>query len=616
MASLQYVWRHMRIIRRSLVAVAAIASLAGGVQLVGCGDDDSPSTPGTDGGAEAASSGPVFTVSEARAKIYLGQTAKIDGATLAPGITSNISWSVVAAPSGSAITAATLQGATSASPSFKPDLLGGYTLQISGSKDGVTASVLVFIEAVDAPVFWRQSDVLAIDGGFGSISLSTHAGGIYGGSDRTVSCAPDSGSSSDPNVLGAVVGFGFRFGASAGDVWEAPPGTPSRVVFVEVSAGSGGGVRTSLSVATSQSSCGSPESRELEALTTSAIEAGAETVPPLGSLVQGARFSPSGNRIAYLHDVDFKARLTAIGVDGSAKRELAPFYGLANGAGLDPDAGSSFASQGGQPPVLQLSPRWKDETHVGWITFVGPDATSSLRAEWELYVVEDVAGASPVRVMHCAGSSPSSFDFLPDGTIVAATRHANGNQTPMDLLVYRTSTATGECEVVRNLTNNTKSDAVARDLALSPDKSQIAFFSGTGPGGSLDSSNDLALFVVPADGSRPGTLVPGAGRDANAGIGPRWAAGGTALTWGSVVLLGGQQLSIPAAGGVRRTVVATTVVTRTDGDGGATSAEYRFTYGIGQGCGVSRGPLSIGFMAACGAVGLIALVARRRRRQR
>jgi hypothetical protein len=60
--------------------------------------------------------------------------------------------------------------------------------------------------------------------------------------------------------------------------------------------------------------------------------------------------------------------------------------------------------------------------------------------------------------------------------------------------------------------------------------------------------------------------------------------------------------------------VTSTTVTRTNADGGTTSADYHFIYGIGQGCGVSRGPLSIGFMAACGALGFIALVARRRRR--
>jgi hypothetical protein len=53
------------------------------------------------------------------------------------------------------------------------------------------------------------------------------------------------------------------------------------------------------------------------------------------TVVENTRFSPSGDRIAYVHDIDGKARLSSIGFDGSAKRELAPFYGTgAHGGGL------------------------------------------------------------------------------------------------------------------------------------------------------------------------------------------------------------------------------------------------------------------------------------------
>lgn len=299
----------------------------------------------------------MLTVSDARAKIYLGQTARIDGAKVAPGIGTDISWTVVAAPFGSTITAASLQDATSASPSFKPDLLGGYTLQISGRKDGATASVLVFIEAIDAPVFWREVYLTGSENAVRSASITTHVGGIYGGSDRTVSCAPDAGSDADsglgPSAFAQFAVYGARLGASGGDTWEAPPGSPSRVVFVDGALLSGGGARTSLSVATSQSSCGSSDSKALETLIADP-DAG-----PAVSLVANARFSPTGNRIAYLHDVDGKARLTAIGFDGSAKRELAPFYGTgADAGGLDSDAGSSFANSGGLC-------RWASSRHDG-----------------------------------------------------------------------------------------------------------------------------------------------------------------------------------------------------------------------------------------------------------
>jgi hypothetical protein len=617
-----------------MFAAAAIATLAGGAQLVGCGDDsndDQTSPPSIDAGIEpndgAVTQGPAITVSGARAKIYLGQTAKIDGASVAAGITTDISWTVLTAPFGSTITAASLQDATTASPTFKPDLLGGYTLQINGRKDGAPASVIVFIEAIDAPIFWREGHVTGSQNFSAdeSVAVTTHVGGVYGAGDRAVNCAPDAGfdpdGGVDPSSSLQLAVYGARLSASGGDMWEAPPGSPSRVVFVD-STVVGTLPQTSLSVATSQSSCGSPDSKSIETLT---MDAGAGGIIPALSLVENARFSPSGDRIAYLHDVDGKARLSTIAFDGSAKRELAPFYATGSDAGgLDPDAGiMPFSGGAGPLPMGQLTARWKDETHVGWITFVGPDAIQVDRSEWELYVVEDSAGATASRVMHCAASGPTSFDFLPDGTIVAATRHvvstSGGDQTPMDLLVYRANATTGECEIVRNLTNNTTSDAIARDLALSPDKSQIAFFSGFGTGFALDPNNNLGLFTVPVDGSHAAAQVPGTARAADPGIGPRWVAGGTAITWGQVDAVqgapgsAGHQVSIPAGGGTPRTVVTGSVIQVPDGDGG-TTVDYRVTYGIGQGCGVSRGPLSGGLMAAGGALGFAALVARRRRR--
>jgi hypothetical protein len=612
----------MRMFRRSIVVAAAIASLTGGAELVGCGGDDaSPSTPpGTDATTDAATddagtvtTGPVLTVSTVRAKLYLGQTAKIDGAAVAPGITTDIAWSSVAAPFGSAITLASLQGATTATPSFKPDLLGQYTFQISGRKDGATTSVLVFIEAVDAPVFWREAHVVGSGEVLTTATLATHVSGIYGGGDRQVSCSastlPDGGASAASLLQPAL--DAARLTANGGDVWEAPPGSPSRVVYADVAPVVGGG--TSLWVVTSQSTCGSSDAKMIEAF-------------PLGadlssvSFVGSARFSPSGNRVAYLHDVGGKARLAAVGIDGSAKRDLAPFYGTgASGGGLDPDAGSPLP--GATLPLGQLPPRWKDETHVGWITFVGPDAQTADRALWELYLVEDAAGASAKRVMHCSTSSPTSWDFLPDGSIVVAARHASpagGGETTKDLLVYRANAATGECEIVRNLTNNTESLAVARDLALSPDKSQIAFFSGNGTGFPLEEgTTSLGLLIVPADGSHAAVPVPGAGGGANPGVGPRWAAGATALTWGGSTAgrsYEGKQLSIPVAGGVPRVVSASALVATFADDGGLSNIDYRIQYGIGQGCGVGRGPLSTGFAAAGGALALVALVARRRRR--
>lgn len=611
----------MHLFRYSMLAATLGALIS--AQLVACGSDEENQggqTPdaGNDTTPDGSSPGPVLTVSDARAKLYLGQTAKIDGLSVAPGISSAYAWKVLAAPFESTIKTESLEGASTATPLFKPDLLGTYTLQVTGEKDGVSSSVVVLIEAIDAPVFWRELTLSQSGGTLGG-GLSTRVGGVHGSRERSVDCIetpPDGGGEQAMMLL-----YSARIGGSVGDTWEAPPGQPSRVVFPTIAANPATGrIKSSLTVATSQSTCGSPEAKVLETLETDAGVVGGggdddddDVASP--DAIHNARFSPDGNRIAYLHDVGGRARLATVGFDGSGKRDLAPFHSAGPDAGgLDPEAGTVLGPGGpGGTPLGQIVPRWKDDTHVGWMTFVGPNANTEGRDTWELHVVEDKPGATAELAMSCSLSSASSFDFLADGTIVAAVRHPvtasdGGVTAPMDLLVYRANPTTKRCEVVRNLTNNTSDQSIARDLALSPDKTSIAFFSGTG------------LATVPVDGSQPPRFVPGAAMGVDYGLGPRWAAGGTALTWGQqkhfqgggLPVGAGHVVAISVEGGRQRSVAEGSMDQRPDGDGGAL-VEYRFTYGFGQGCSATPGALT-GGVGLAGAAGLAAaLVARRRR---
>lgn len=609
----------MHSFRYSIIA-ATLGALSVGAQLIACGgrDEARPAESNVgDGGA-----GPVLTLSEARAKVYLGQTARLDGARLAPGITSGFTWKVIAAPSESTVKTEALQEATTATPSFQPDVLGMYSLQVSGTKDGVDSSVVVFVEAIDAPVFWREAIFVTESGGSEqmSLSLATHVAGAHGGGDRIVGCPLEDaevGSGAESLVPAA------RIGANGGDVWEAPPGTPSRVVFPSFKIGPAADqVTTSLVVATSQSPCGAPEAKVLETLET---DAGVGQQGELSNGVHGARFSPDGNRIAYLHNVDGRARLATIGFDGSDERDLSPFQS-GDGGGLDPAAMAllSPSADGMTFPIGQIPPRWRDATHVGWMTLHGPTAGTKNPSDWELYVVEDKAGATAELVMRCSDSGVRNFDFLPDGSIVAAARHtvpSGGEEVlSMNLLVYRPNATTKQCEVVRNLTGNTAPDAVARDLALSPDKTQVAFFAGTGTGFANSAKDALSLFTVPVDGSRPAAQVPGSEGLADPGIGPRWVAGGAMLTWGKQALMQsntlpiglGQVVSIAAGGGTQLRIAEGAVHETMAGDGGVRTS-FRFTYGIGQGCNATAGaPCNeVVFAGALG--GLAMFVARRRR---
>jgi hypothetical protein len=609
---------------RSSVSLAILAGLAVGSHAVaGCGGDDAPAStavdagttgadanvtpsPPADGGAPA---GPVLTISESRAKIYLGQTARVDGAAVAPNVTTDLVWTVVAAPNESAIATASIQGANTATPTFVPDRLGSYTLQLSGKKDGATTSVLVFIEAIDAPVFWRDLHITS-DGSAISGALSTRVGGLHGTAPREIGCAraldPDAGGSQFETML-----IDTRLGATAGDTWEAPPGQPSRVVFpVFTIVDNTSRLVTSLGVATSQSKCGAPEAKSLEPRD---VDAGLENA----DIVMHARFSPDGNRIAYLRSglASPAARIATIGFDGTGQRNLSPFVSTPDGGpgdgGLDRDASVTLASGGPLGFILgPVGPRWRDATHVGFLTFVGPTANSDARDTWELYEVADEAGAAAALKMTCTGSAVSHFDYLSDGTIVAATRHGagvDGGPPPVNLVVYRANATTKACEVVRNLTNYASGGLEARDFALSPDKTKIAFFA------------DDRLATVPVDGSSAPAFVPGSpAAGADPGIGPRWVAGGTAITWGQrrfsqggIPMGLGGVMTIAAAGGTTRSLAEGHF--EQANNGGGSQIDYQFTYGFGQGC--SAAPGGVGSTLAIGgiALGAAALVHRRRK---
>ena len=415
-----------------------------------------------------------------------------------------------------------------------------------------------------------------------------------------------------------------RTGASAGDTWEGPAGTPSRVVYSEITFNPANGQITStLAAATSVTSCAAGDAKILD----SKVIPSESIDSFLNDSVQAARFSPDGTRIAYVHGSGGKPRLTTIGFDGSGKRDLSPFQsGGPDAGGLDPDAGIPIGGGEDAPfPSGQLQPRWKDATHVAWVTFVGPTATTAFRSEWELYAVEDREGAKGERLMHCGSSSISSYDFMADGSIIAAVHtRALGNAEPpddphltMNLVIYRANATTKECEVVRRLTQNDAKGAVTRDLALSPDKSTVAFFSGIGDGSSfaLSPNNILSLYTSAVDGSRAGQ-VPGSTGNADPGIGPRWVAGGTAITWGKTNYGAqgmpiGHVASIPAAGGMERTVAQGSSSAGQGPDGPTT--ELQMVYGMGQGCGIARGAAPTGAFAAGAGLGVAALFVRRRR---
>jgi MYXO-CTERM domain-containing protein len=408
-----------------------------------------------------------------------------------------------------------------------------------------------------------------------------------------------------------------------GDSWEGPPGTPSRIAFPDIEGAFLGPMTTRLTVATSTSTCAAADAKVIDT-----ISGDADPVLDDSSLniIFNARFSPDGNRIAYLNAVNGVTRISTIGFDGAGKRDIS--FAVAVGDGTLSSRPSALSvgtanDESGNDEAGPVRPQWKDPTHVGWVSFIVQTEAPAQNDKWELWVVEDQPGAAAELAMRCTGSGLTHFDFLPDGTVIAAVKHPHEDaQTGiMDLVVYRANASTKACEIARNLTNNTVDGAIARDLALSPDKSTVAFF-----GGAFSSDLFVALTrlsTVPVDGSRPAAPVPGVVGPADPGAGPRWAGGGTTITWGQAELTGGPSaqgvfsrlMSVPASGG-EPTVITGSSTGAVSGEDGGLVADYHFRFGMGQGCAAAPGPASSGIMIAFGLFGGAILVARRRSRDR
>ena len=505
----------MRSPRSALAAVLVVSAAFGSIQIVACGADDSNVTPVVPDASAPSAPGLETTISESRTKIYFGHTARIDGAAIAPNAVTDIVWELVFAPSDSKLTTASLADAATATPHFTPDVLGGYTLRVTGRKDGQASSVFVYVEAVDAPVFWRTVSYKRA-GTSGAVKASTFVGGVYGAAAvKEVACAQQQFGGVEGGTPDEFLSFTLvmgRAGGSAGDVWEGPAGTASRVAYADIdfsgvrsvtneddSTELEGVVKSKLIIATSDNTCANGDAKVLD--TSDFTLSSGNSLELFRDPPQNVRFSPDGSRLAYLRSSNMRVHVATVGIDGSGKRELSPLHG----DGMDPDAGPV----GLLPSAFARQPRWKDASHVTWVRFVGPTAQTT-QEEWEIYSVEDRDGAGAELLMRCSAFGISSYDFLPDGTIVAAVVKPGPAPDPdspdieptqvMDLVVLRANAETKQCEVSRSLTQNTAPGSVARDLALSPDKSKVAFFSGLGNGSGIPMTAQTR--VSPLGGTR------------------------------------------------------------------------------------------------------------------
>jgi hypothetical protein len=491
----------LRLLRNGLLALWTVTALT-----IACGDDGNPAAPrAPDAGPDVFRPDPplpdTVVPSAADVSVYTKTLATLDAT--ASGADS-YAWSLVSVPQGSAITIASIESATTAKPTFTPDVSGEYVFELTVTKATARATKEVRVRAVPAPVFYTLSNSKEVPP-----YAEYRVVGMDGTGGHAVTCRmqPLSDAGDQGQQFGSIAFFIADIGL---DWWEAPAGQPSRVTFQQFVFADGGAVDEltggSLAVATSDSTCQSPP-KPIRLIDTTPPDGGSSTGTPM--IIQ-PRFSPDGQRIAYIEQRPAGYYLSAIGYDGNDFRQIASVCPVANATCWE-------------KALWPARPQWVNANTIAWVRTSAAGMANGGDG-WELLTATYGATPNPQVYMTCPGYVPFGFAMLADGSVVA-NRKLPG--APQNLEVLKPTAAGGTCEVVRNLTNFVTPNSYARDFSLSPDRSQIAFIRFEAP--DTDAEPDEVevgggVFIAAANGATP--PVPLTTPAPFALYGPRYIAGG------------------------------------------------------------------------------------------
>jgi hypothetical protein len=497
-----------------VTATAACTAVLGDFTLAPGGGAGSDAGHGNDGSGDEEQETAKVKAIASDVSVYFGRPARLDGSksTTTAGTLSFV-WTVVSTPSGSRVTTNTLMGATSTTPTFQPDVLGVYKLELVVTALGVSNSTLVSLDAILPSVFYA-SGAAEGDGGTGGTAVYTAVdfdGGFKGGSSHSLMC---------PTVVTTTIAHEVAtfaaFGGRAFDFWEAPAGQPSEFAGFLMDVSDSGTYTSHLYSGTSASSCDAGPNN----LGTMNF-----AVHPYGSEphfnLDGSRFvvyDSQWNIVTY----SFDGETDQTHLVGPYSAQVMPTMAASV---LDPSGAQMIASMSDEyflePPRVEWTPggqlAWAVPTPAGWAIMTTPDGRS---------------GATPSTFMTCTGVVPREIAMLLDGSVIASYR-----QTPTsgENLVHLRPDNTLECVIKTTYTSvGNVSGAIATDFDVSPDGTQIAFLE-VDP----SSGQDAAAWVVP-QGQLPGGYVftvPVAGgtpmqvSNTPALYGPRWIGAGTSLVF-------------------------------------------------------------------------------------
>ena len=432
--------------------------------LVGCEEQ---------GGGPDQIVGPTITV--AATPDFVGFPTTL--AAMSDGGAASYDWAIIAAPSGSQLSA-TLAG-SGATISFEPDVGGQWEVSVdSGDAHG---SVRFTVPTV--PVFFLEGHTSPEEKALGVVRSD-------GSGHHLISCP----------TTGAGALASMRFEVLYGMRSFEPPSGPVRHVFLEIVPTGSMTSDFRLWAADENTDCMSQPPRRIDSV--GLFNDHAHFWP---------RFSPDGNRVMYVDQPQDQTQAT---------------YRIVT---VNFDDTEEFIVRSRMLQLVGAAPMWLDATHVAWVE----NAAASGPAHLIVYQATDGNSqgdpGGDVSVLLDCGTQLKAINQLEraGGALIVAAASASTGATA----IYRMPI--GQCTLAQPL-GLVPAGNMAADFALSPD-GQWVVFSSTGdeaiPDGGSAPRRDL--WRVPADGSQPAARFLG---DPDADdVGPRFVAGGRQLTWTQVV---------------------------------------------------------------------------------
>jgi len=243
-----------------------------------------------------------------------------------------------------------------------------------------------------------------------------------------------------------------------------------------------------------------------------------------GQNASGARWSPSGDRIAYVSSTDEGAEIFVRWMDTGQTAKLTQLTESPGGLAWSPDGThlafsmmvkadpAPFASMPAQPDGAE----WAPAPDVIDQVIYRSDGSGYLDEGYTHLFVLPADGSAPRQITHGDYNHNGTPVWTPDGSalLFSANRHDDWPLNPLNTEIYRVDIDS------RGITTLTDREGPDGSLALSPSGDRVAY---TGFDDREQGYQVTRLYVMNTDGSNARVITPDFGRDVQ---NPTWHADG------------------------------------------------------------------------------------------